>query len=174
MDFHVPGIGNKVGGWLRENSKRALSLCAASIRRCRRLPWKHHLSLNHHRGKLSVRAVYRGLQDDHAPPYMDRHSNAGQPSWHAGAKDIRLGFDRGCPKPRRDVEPGQSPAEIISECRQRTTMHMAAVVEMTVIDIEFAYQPFFLGVGNTDAEVFRHTGTGGGRGHSPSTNSRQK
>jgi hypothetical protein len=40
-------------------------------------------------------------------------------------------------------------------------MHVSAVVEMTVIDIEFADQPFFLCVGNTDAEVFRHTGMGG-------------
>jgi hypothetical protein len=69
---------------------------------------------------------------------MDRHSNAGQPPWHAGAKDIRLRFDRGCPKPRWDVEPCQSSAEIIGERRQRTAMHMAAVVQMTVIDIEFA------------------------------------
>ncbi len=44
-------------------------------------------------------------------------------------------------------------------------MHMAAVVEMTVIDIEFADQLVIVGVGNADAEVFRHTGTGGGRGH---------
>ena len=97
--------------------------------------------------------------------YMDRHSNAGQSPWHAGAKDIRLGFDRGFPKPRRDVEPGQSSAEIIGERRQRTTMHMAAVVDMTVIDIEFAYQLILVGVGNSDAEMFRHTGMGGGRGH---------
>ena len=96
---------------------------------------------------------------------MDRHSNAGQPPWHAGAKDIRLRFDRGCPKPRRDVEPGQSSAEIIGERRQRTAMHMAAVVEMTVIDIEFADQLILVGVGNADAEVSRHTGMGGGRGH---------
>ena len=57
---------------------------------------------------------------------------------HAGAKDIRLRLDRGCPKLRSDVEPGQRSAEIVGERRQRTTMHMAAVVEMTVIDIEFA------------------------------------
>jgi hypothetical protein len=69
---------------------------------------------------------------------MDRYSNAGQPSWQAGAENIRLRFDRGCPKPRRDVEPGQSSAEIIGERRQRPAMHMAAVVEMTVIHIEFA------------------------------------
>ena len=78
------------------------------------------------------------MYDDHAPPHMDWLSNAGQPPWRAGAKDIRLRFDRGCPKPRRDVEPGQSSAEIIGKRRQRTAMHMAAVVEMTVIDIEFA------------------------------------
>jgi hypothetical protein len=48
------------------------------------------------------------------------------------------GTNRGCPKPRRDAEPGQSSAEIIGERRQRTAMDMAAVVEMTVIDIEFA------------------------------------
>jgi hypothetical protein len=46
-----------------------------------------------------------------------------------------------------------------------TAMHMAAVVEMTVIDIEFADQLIPVGVGNADAEVFRHTGMGGGRGH---------
>ena len=78
------------------------------------------------------------MYDDHAPTDMDRHRNAGQPPWHAGAKDIRLGFNRGCPKTRRNVEPRQSPAEIIGERRQRTAMHMAAVVQMTVIDIEFA------------------------------------
>ena len=96
---------------------------------------------------------------------MDRHGNAGQPPWHTGAEDIRLQFDGGCPKPRRDVEPGQSSAEIIGERRQRTTMHMAAVVEMTVIDIEFADQLILVGLGNSDAEVLRHTGMGGGRGH---------
>ena len=80
------------------------------------------------------------MQDDHAPPHMDRHRNAGQPPWHAGAKDIRLRFDRGCPKPRRHVEPGQSSPEIIRERRQRPAMHMAAVVQMTIIDIEFADQ----------------------------------
>jgi len=36
---------------------------------------------------------------------------------------------------------------------------------MTVIDIEFADQLIPVGVGNADAEVFGHTGTGGGRGH---------
>ena len=111
---------------------------AAFTRRCRRLPWQHHLSLDHHGGKLSVWAVYRGLHDDHAPPHMDRHGNAGQPPWHARAKDIRLRFDRRCPKPKRHVEPGQSSAEIVGERRQRAAMHMAAVVEMTVIHIEFA------------------------------------
>jgi hypothetical protein len=144
---------------------RALSFAVAFISRCRRLPWQHHLSLDHHGGKLSVWAVYRGLHDDHAPPHMDRHSNTGQPPWHAGAKDIRLRFDRGCPKPRRDVEPGQPSAEIIGERRQSTAMHMAAVVEMTVVDIEFADQLIPVGVGNADAEVFRHTGMGGGRDH---------
>ena len=97
-------------------------------------------------------------------PHMDRHSNAGQPSWHAGAKDIRLRLDRGCPKPRRDIEPGQSSAEIVGERRQRTAMNVAAFVEMTVIDIEFADQLILLSVGNADAEMFRHTGMGGGRG----------
>jgi hypothetical protein len=96
---------------------------------------------------------------------MDRHSNAGKPPWHAGAKDIRLRLDRGCPKLRRNVEPGQSSAEIIGERRQCTTMHMAAVVEMTVIDIEFTDQLILVGVGNADAEMSRHTGMGGGRGH---------
>ncbi len=33
------------------------------------------------------------------------------------------------------------------------------------IDIEFADQLVLVGVGNADAEVFRHTGMGGGRGH---------
>jgi hypothetical protein len=44
-------------------------------------------------------------------------------------------------------------------------MHMAAVVEMAVIDIEFTDQLILGGIGNADAEVFRHTRTGGGRGH---------
>jgi hypothetical protein len=35
-------------------------------------------------------------------------------------------------------EPGQYSAEIVGECRQRTAMHMTAVVEMTVIRIEYA------------------------------------
>src|ERR1700751_1442028 len=113
-------------------------------------------ALDHHCGKLSVRAGYRGLYDDHAPPHMDRYSNPGQPPWHAGAKDIRLRFDRGCPKPRRDVEPGHSSAEIVGERRQRTAMNMAAVVEMTVIEIEFTDQSFFLGLGEAEAEVCRN------------------
>jgi hypothetical protein len=37
---------------------RALSFAAAFISRCSRPNWKHHLSLDHHCGKLSVRAVY--------------------------------------------------------------------------------------------------------------------
>src|ERR1700730_10483664 len=96
---------------------------------------------------------------------MDGHSNPGKPPWHAGAKDIRLRLDCGCPKPRPHVEPGQSAPEIIRERRQRPAMHMAAVVQMTIIDIEFADQLVLVGVGNADAEVFRHTGMGGGRGH---------
>src|ERR1700730_17708579 len=36
---------------------------------------------------------------------------------------------------------------------------------MTVIDIEFADQLILVGVGNADAEVPRHTGTSGDRGH---------
>src|SRR5271167_3606585 len=96
---------------------------------------------------------------------MDRHSNAGEPPWHAGAKNIRLRLDRGCPKPRRYVEPGQGSAKIVGERRQRTAMHMAAVVEMTIIDIEFAYELILVSVGNADAEVSRHTGTGRSRGH---------
>jgi hypothetical protein len=123
------------------------------------------LRLNHHRGKLSVLAVYRGLQDDHAPPHMDGRSNPGKPPWHAGAKDIRFGFDRGCPKPRWDVEPRQSSTEIIGERRQCTAMHMAAVVEMTIIDSEFADELILVGVGNPDAEVSGHTGSGRGGGH---------
>ena len=59
---------------------RAPSFAAAFTGRCSRLLRKHHLSLDHHCGKLFIWAVYRGLQDNHAPPHMDRHSNAGQPS----------------------------------------------------------------------------------------------
>jgi hypothetical protein len=44
-------------------------------------------------------------------------------------------------------------------------MHVAAVVEMTVIDIEFADELVLVGIGNPDAEVPRHTGTRRGRGH---------
>jgi hypothetical protein len=165
VDIHVSRIGDEVEDWLWGILENALSFAAAFIRRCRRRLRKHHLRLNHHGGKLSVWAVYRGLQDDHAPPHMDRYSNAGQPPWHAGAKDIRLRFDRGCPKPRRHVEPGQPPAEIIGERRQRTAMHMAAVVEMTVIDIEFADQLILGGVGNSDAKMSRHAGTCMGNGH---------
>src|SRR5271163_3546148 len=105
---------------------------------------------------------------------MDRHSNAGEPPWHAGAKNIRLRLDRGCPKPRRYVEPGQGSAEIVGERCQRTAMHMAAVVEMTIIDIEFAYELILVSVGNADAEVSRHTGTGRSRGHRRAPNSRQE
>jgi hypothetical protein len=43
---------------------------------------------------------------------------------------------------------------------------MTAVVEMTVIDIGFADQLILVGVGNAYAEVFPHTGTGGGGSHS--------
>ena len=70
---------------------------------------------------------------------MDRHRNAGKPPWHAGPKNIRARLDCGCPKPRWDVEPGQCSAEIVGKRRQRTAMHMPAVVEVTVIRIEFAY-----------------------------------
>src|SRR5580693_5419731 len=41
-----------------------------------------------------------------------------------------------------------SSPEIIGERRQRPPMHVAAVVEMTVIDIEFADQLILLGVGD--------------------------
>ena len=61
---------------------------------------------------------------------------------------------------------------------------VAAVVETTVIDIEFADQLILVGLGNSDAEVFRHAGTGfppqsaiaafTGSRSSPSTNSRQE
>src|ERR1700730_3618679 len=44
-------------------------------------------------------------------------------------------------------------------------MHMAAVIEMTVIRIEFADQLVLVGVGDADAEVSRHTGSGRGRSH---------
>jgi len=40
------------------------------------------------------------------------------------------------------------PAEIIGKRRQCTTMHMAAVVEMTVINIEFADELVLVSVGN--------------------------
>jgi hypothetical protein len=96
---------------------------------------------------------------------LDRYSNAGKPPRHAGAKDIRLRLDRGRPKPRWDVEPGQCSAKIVGERRQRTAMNMAAVVEMTVIHIEFADQLIFAGVGDADAEMSRHTETGRGRSH---------
>jgi hypothetical protein len=46
-----------------------------------------------------------------------------------------------------------------------TAMHVTAVAEMTAIDIEFADQLIRVGVGNANAEMFRHTGTDGGRGH---------
>ena len=90
----------------------------------------------------------------------------------AGAKDIRLRLERGCPKPRRDIERGHCSAEIVGERRQRTAMHMTAVVEMTVIGIEFADQLILVGVGNADAEVARHAGTLGSRGHRPAPISR--
>jgi hypothetical protein len=66
--------------------------------------------------------------------------------------------------PGGTLSPSQSSAEIVGERRQRAAMHMAAVVEMTVIDIEFADQLILVGVSNADAEVFRHTGTGRSRG----------
>src|SRR6516162_7932554 len=96
---------------------------------------------------------------------MDRHGNAGKPLPPAGAKYTRLRLDRGCAKPRRDVEPGQRSTEIVRERRHRPAMHVAAVVEMTVIHIELAYELILVGFGNADAEMSRHTGTGGGRGH---------
>ena len=55
--------------------------------------------------------------------------------------------------------------EVIGERHQRAAMNMAAIIEMTVIDIEFADQLILVGVGNADAEVGRHTGTCEGRGH---------
>jgi SAM-dependent methyltransferase len=59
LDIHVSRLGDEVGGLALGNTwRRALSLAAAFIRRCRRPTWKHHLGLNHHCGKLSVRAVY--------------------------------------------------------------------------------------------------------------------
>ena len=83
------------------------SIDSAGNAKATRTPREHHLGLNHHCGKLSIGAVYRGLRDDHAPPHMDRYGNAGKPPWHAGAKDIGLRLDRGGPKLRRDVNPGQ-------------------------------------------------------------------
>jgi hypothetical protein len=93
----------------------------------------------HHCGKLSVwagisRLAGRSCATPHGPA---QQCPSGRPGTQ-GAKETRLRRDRGCPKPRRHVESGQSSAEIIGECRQRTAMHMAAVVQMTVIDIEFA------------------------------------
>ena len=44
-------------------------------------------------------------------------------------------------------------AEVMPRC---AAVHMPAVVEMTVIDIEVADQLILGGVGNADAEVFRH------------------
>ena len=87
---------------------------------------------------------------------MDRYSNARKPPWHAGAKDIRLRLDRGCPKPRRDAEPGQSSAEIVGERRQRTAMDVAAAVQMTVIDIEFADQLVLVECGCRSVPAYRN------------------
>src|SRR5438132_12693163 len=61
MAFVSTGMSGNAG-WIR-----TLSLAAAFTRRCGRTPREYHLSLNHHCGKLSIGAVYRGLQDDHAP-----------------------------------------------------------------------------------------------------------
>src|ERR1700748_1375060 len=133
--------------------REGLSL-AAFIWRCHRLLWEHHLGLDHHCGKLSVRAVYRGLKDDHSPPHMDRYSNARKPPWHAGAKDIRLRFNRGCPKTRRNVEPRQSPAEIIGERRQRTALGVAVVVERRSSTSSSPTSLSFLASGNAYAEMF--------------------
>src|SRR6516162_4444055 len=121
-----------------ETFEAGLSLAAAFILRCGRPPRENHLSLDHHCSKLSVGTVYRGLQDDRAPPHMDRHGDAGKPLPPAGAKDIRLRLDRGCTKPWWDVEPSQCSTEIVGECRHCPAMHTAAVVEMTVIHIELA------------------------------------
>jgi len=52
-------------------------------------------------------------------------------------------------------------------------MDVAAVVEMTVIRITDADQLILVGVGNADAEVSRHPGTGGVE-VIDSTNSRQE
>jgi hypothetical protein len=46
------------------------------------------LRLDDHCGKLSVRAVDRDLQDDHASPYMDRDSNAGKSRPRSQARKI--------------------------------------------------------------------------------------
>ena len=70
------------------------------------------------------------------------------------------------------VEPGQCSAVIVGECRQRTAMNMAAVVEMTVIHIEFADELILVGLSNADAEVPGHTGTVRVRGHRPAPISR--
>jgi hypothetical protein len=88
---------------------RALSLAAAFARRCGRPPREHHLRLNHHCGKLSIGAVYRGLQDDRAPPNMDRYRNAGKPPRHAGAKDTRLRLDRVVRNPAETLSPANAP-----------------------------------------------------------------
>ena len=55
--------------------------------------------------------------------------------------------------------------EVIGERHQRAAMNMAAIIEMTVIDIEFADELVLVGVRYADAEVCRHTGTCGGRSH---------
>ena len=86
---------------------RALSFAAAFTGGRSRSPCEHHLSLNHHRGKLSIGAVYRSFQDDRAPPHMDRYSNGGKSPRPTSAKDVCLRLDRGGPKPSRDIEPGQ-------------------------------------------------------------------
>ena len=64
--------------------------------------------------------------------------------------------------PGGTLSPANLPPRSSANVANAATMHMAAVVEMTVIDIEFADQLILVGLGNSDAEVSRHTGMGGG------------
>jgi hypothetical protein len=59
----------------------------------------------------------------------------------------------------------RSPAWIMGLVTTPGYRSVAAAVEMTIVDIEFADQLILVGVGNADAEMSRHTGMGGGRGH---------
>jgi hypothetical protein len=61
-----------------------LSLATAFASRCGRCPRKNHLSLNHDCRKLSVRAVYRDLQDDiRRPTWTGTATPVSRPDTHA-------------------------------------------------------------------------------------------